>query len=241
MSTTSISKKSLGFKSLSLIGVVVAGLNVISTLSASAANFTGSTTLDKLVGTGNTFTVGDKIFSDFTYALAGDAQPPAADVTVTGDNTDPLDPTVTFNGSFSGSKTGFGDIAIGFDVAVTDPTKFLISGLDLSLNGIIPGSSFTDVVTVTPPGFPLGSIVATVSGGGITYNPGNIITFPAEASVNVTQDINATGPFAFSIDTKSIHQTPQKGPNPIPEPGMVSGLLALAGLGIVSKLKKQKS
>ncbi len=87
--------------------------------------------------TGDTLTVGDKLFDDWT--LLGQTNPTSgsinlAQIDVTGINSDPLNPGLMFttNGQLSVSGADFLDLNFGFSVTILDP-RFKIKDFSLEI------------------------------------------------------------------------------------------------------------
>jgi hypothetical protein len=147
------------FKISVCVGIVAVILlvNATNRCSAGIINSPAPVLLSTLVGNPNaTYTVGDKIFSDFSYLSTGD-MPSAAGVNVA--------PFVDISGNFGiefqgafvdlPSSQGGSDAKIAYHVAVADPTKFLISDAHLAGNPTLLGT--TGSISVTETFLPLGA------------------------------------------------------------------------------------
>lgn len=103
------------------------------------------------------YTVGDKVFSGFSYLFTGD-MPSAAGVNVAAfvDNSGNFG--IEFQGAFVDlpSSQGGSDAKIAYHVAVADPKKFLISDAHLAGNPVLLGTAGS--ISVTETFLPLGNV-----------------------------------------------------------------------------------
>ena len=118
-----------------------------------------------------------------------------------------------------------------YKIEVTDPNKSII-GVDLD-STISSGSNYGNV-TETFAEIPALSLVS-VNGTQDPFVGFTPITPKALLTVTNTLNPNA-GQGLFSLQN-SFHQM---APTPVPEPGTILGLLAVGGLGLVSRFNKQK-
>lgn len=236
LSNFKISRRYLALtKSLTNGAVVTCVLAVVGLVSspAKAAVLTNSAQLSDLIGTGNEFQVGDKLFSNFFYTSTGGATPDFKNVGVAGKDT-PGDPSIVFGGQFQGPSTG--EISFGFDVTELNPANS-ITGASLSVSGNQPSSAFSDIETIfanSLSGAKIGTLYTSAT------SPTASVSFAPQQRVSITEDIEGMSPgFHFSTDAKSFHQDPT--PAAVPEPSSVLGTLALGAFATGSLLKhKQK-
>lgn len=235
LSNSKISRRYLALtKSITTGAVVTCVLSVVGLVSspAKAAVLTNSAQLSDLIGTGNQFQVGDKLFSNFFYTTTGGATPDFKNVGVAGQNT-PGAPAIVFTGQFQGPSTG--DIGFGFDVTDLNPATS-ITGASLSVSGIEPSSAFSDVETIFAKNI-FGAKVGTLYTS--ATSPTASVSFAPQQSVGVTEDIRGLAPgFTFTLDAKAFHQDPI--PATVPEPSSVLGTLALGALATGSLLKRKQ-
>jgi hypothetical protein len=113
-----------------------------------------------------------------------------------------------------------------YDVTITDPNfSFSAVDLDSTVGGFDP---------------PAESLTATFVGGtapvvlqSINGSSSQAPVFGHPKTLRVTNDYTSNGGEIFSFEN-SFRQTK------VPEPGTILGLLAVGGLGLVSRLKRQK-
>ncbi|MCA2721525.1 MAG: PEP-CTERM sorting domain-containing protein [Microcystis sp. M048S1] len=213
MTTNKLTKT---FASGSLAIGVLAGA-VLTATSASAAVLTwGEWT------SGQDLIQGDKIVKYVGGTIGAEAVDKVA-LTQMGDHYyfryDAMDGLADTNKGPGGSFT--------YTIGVTDPNKSIV-GVDLDSNV----SSNYGTVTET-----FGEISnVLVSTNGSQVPPSGFIGIPAQTLLTVTNTLVNTNPGTeglFDIQN-SFHQTT------VPEPGTILGLLAVGGLGLVSRFKKQK-
>jgi len=158
-------------------------------LAASAQ--AGSIKLSDLIANEGTITVGDKLFSDFTFDLTANgpntAPPDASGIKVKGKVKGGLSALCFTGGMFAGVDSSL-DILIGYKVTVLDPNKRL-SDIHLIFNGSTTGTGFTNVVETV-----FGPDDLTVIGQADVTNP------PKKLSTNIDLDT----PVSMAFVTKDI-------------------------------------
>src|SRR5438309_5831861 len=132
-------RTSMRLKHAALGAVSAVALSALS--STSFAGPCGTTVLSNWRGAGFSCSVGDKTFSNFLYNPDG-FNTPASSVGVT-----PVGDGLVFNGGWTNTDTVIHDALIGFTVTVPDSDP--ITDAALTVSGILPGTVFTDVETLS--------------------------------------------------------------------------------------------
>ena len=232
--------------------LMVAACAVIASLSAAnAAQCLDNQALTYYLGLGSTgCTIGDKIFSDFTYTSSaqGATQVLASGITVntlgpagTGAGTVgqdfPNDIGLQFNASWiaSGVNT-FTDSIIGFTVTVVNGANMLIHDAGLAQ---LAGASGTGTASVVEKG--CGPVPCQLNQWGVmtldsatTFNSVNGTIFAPVGSVRVQKDISVNSGTSGFAHLSKVSDTFSQ----IPEPRAMSILLSLGLLGGLFLRKK---
>lgn len=224
------------------IGATAAVITGIGILSApvQAAILSGRVQLSDLIGTGNSYQLGDKLFDNFRsfirLATGGAVAPTAAEISVTG---------VVNNGSFDllfesdrWNVTAGQVIDTGFryDVTVLDPQQAITSAgvaltdYDVTGNGRIV---VTDTITLLDPGVGNENILIRSIAG---RDSGQVALTPPQTRISVAKDIalsGLTGSATLRTVTQSVRQR-------VPESGNLLGLFVVGGIGLTVMAKKLK-
>ena len=219
MTTNKLTKT---FASGSLAIGVLAGA-VLTATSASAAVLTWGEWTNSDLALRKDLIQGDKIVKYVGGTIGAEAVDKVA-LTQMGDHYyfryDAMDGLADTNKGPGGSFT--------YTIGVTDPNKSIV-GVDLDSNV----SSNYGTVTET-----FGEISnVLVSTNGSQVPPSGFIPIAPKTLLTVTNTLANTNPGTeglFDLQN-SFHQSV-----PVPEPGTILGLLAVGGLGLVSRFKKQK-
>ena len=191
--------------------------------------------LADLIANDGTVVVGDKLFSNFTYAWTGD-MPDASGVNVI-EYTDPDGNFgIQFQGAFLDLAGGnASDALITFDVTVLDPA-LMISGAHLAGNPAVAGgnggNSFGSVTETFLPGNITDSLVifadedSAVLADWVTFDQ-PVTTLSVQKDIILFADDDAVAT-TLSFVNQSFSQ--------IPEPGS----LALLGLGGLAMLRRRR-
>lgn len=192
-----------------------------------------SVTLDTLLAPGASFISGDKVFDNFMYAFTGD-MPAASDINVIAITDINGNHGIRFQGGFMDHVGGgASDALITFDVAVEDPSKFLITGAEMLGNPMIaglPGVTGMAIVTETFAPAPESMQIFHLPPG--VFDGADSVTFGSTyTKLNVRKDIllesmvNNVGTGVANLS--QIDQTFVQ--RMVPEPTS----LGLAGLGVL--------
>jgi len=210
----------------------------LASAPAQAATFS----LGDLIKNNSTITIGDKAFSDFSCTLSRGG----AGIT-TPFNCDQINVTTTtvggnyaleFQSGFFSTGGTFLDALLGYTVKVLDPTMW-INNIGLSFNGVTTGDGFTNVAE-------------TVANSGGTTIGAATVTAPTPLSTlislnepvkeaKVKKDIFLTGGSSGTASISVIDQWFVQKKVEVPEPGTVSGALAIGAFGVGMMLKKRRS
>lgn len=194
----------------------------------------GSSLAD-LIANDGTIVVGDKLFSDFTYAWTGD-MPDASGIQVIATTDISGNFGISFQGGFIDLAGGGGsDALITFNVTVLDP-DLMISGAHLAgdpmVNGGAGGDSFGSVTETFLPGVTDATMVIFASETDdqlqdwIGFNQ-TFTTISVQKDILLFADDDAQ-----SVTMSFVDQTFEQ----VPEPGS----LALMGLGTLAMLRRRR-
>lgn len=213
---------------------------------ASAPAQAASFNLGQLITSNGSFTVGDKQFSNFACTIVdnGFSLPDSCgDILVNTLDNGPFG--ITFQSFFFAGPNSAIDTLLDFTVTALDPAK-LIESVQLAFNGAFTGPLGFTNVTETVRDAANNEIIGQL----FVSNPPTDLQDPgleagdfnltrAVRQINVRKDImlvagnNSTASISF-IDQR-FEQTE------VPEPGTVSGLLAVGAFGVGMMLKKRRS
>lgn len=202
------------------VASLAGSLFVVPSASAQTTCFEGSAV--DLKNTNPTVLCGDKTFKNF--ALGGSLFNDGVVIEEEGG-------TWTFFYLFDPIVTAFpGSFSIGYEVDITDP-YFLFDGIGLTTLAA-PDPS----VLVTKQIFDsnTNALIATLSNTeGFVVSSTNILPLGLQ-QIKILDTISVSGQGQLAILANRFSQ------QSVPEPGTILGLLAVGGLGIVSKFRKQK-
>ena len=184
--------------------------------------------LSDLIANQGSITVGDKLFSDFTFSLSGQA--PYTPSGASGINVDGIviggNNGLRFSGGMHAGPGGDVDLLIGYTVTVLDP-NYWISGIVLRFNGSVTADGFTNVTETVSNGV---NIVgqATVVNAPPVLDQTIYLNTPFLTTVDVVKDIylsgGQNGTATISFIDQAVIQTR------VPEPTT----LVLLGLGLLA-------
>jgi len=204
-------------------------------------------------------TIGDEVFSDFSYQGTGSNPVTTSELVVNavGPTSDGFSaayysssPGLQFNAPWDATAGETSDAAIGFQVNTNDGADlFTDFGLAQTAGVTAPGlaevaETGCGPATCTPTGGPLD--VMTFNAGGTSYSQSNETAFTGVTSVDVIKDITASGGTNGSGGFASIsivQDTFSETPTAVPEPASVSllGFGLLAGFGLFKRLRSTQS
>jgi len=236
---------------------ILSGVAVLGAATATVVGITASpshaATLAELLVQGASFTVDDKLFTDFFFqptqpaggclpSFCGPVDPAAIMV---GPATTSHGPGLKFTGLFFAQAGVIYDIALGYTVTVLDPHKW-IKDIHMTVDGVMVGDGDLQIIETVrkPDDTVVGQCqVDNHTLAGLTCG---VQLIGLHKQLKVRKDIELMGfdhvnmtipeEVSFSILDQEFSQTT----NHVPEPGTVLGLLAVGGLGLVSRFKKQK-
>jgi hypothetical protein len=232
---------------------ILSGVAVLGAATATVVGITASpshaATLADLLVPGASFQVDDKLFTDFFFTptqpvggcLPNNCGPinPAA-ITV-GPATTVHGPGLKFTGLFFAQAGVIYDIALGYTVEVLDPNKW-IRDIHMTVDGTLVGEGDLEIIETvrTLDDVAVGQCqVDNHTLAGLTCGVDLIGLHKTLKVVKNIQlagfdhvDFNIPEEVSFSILDQEFSQTP--------EPGTILGILAVGGLGLVSRLKRQK-
>jgi hypothetical protein len=217
--------------------LVLVASGTYSSCSAGIINSPPPVALSTLVGNPQaSYTVGDKVFTGFSYLSTGD-MPSAAGVNVAAFIDNSGNYGIEFQGAFVDlpSSQGGSDAKIAYHVAVADPSKFLISDAHLAGNPVLLGTAGS--ISVTETFLPLGAagehtmkIYADESAGSKLTD----VTFfnPPTAGLDVQKDILVIAtPSSQTVTLSFVDQTFSQ--VAVPETStMFLSLIGIVGLAI---------
>jgi len=232
-----------------LSGVAVLGAATATVVGITASPSHAAVSLADLLVPGASFTVDDKIFTDFFFqptqpaggCLPSFCGPVDASAIMVGPATTAHGPGLKFTGLFFAQAGVIYDIALGYTVEVLDPHKW-IRDIHMTVDGTMVGEGDLEIIeTVRKPD---DTVVGQCKVDNHTYAglSCGMDLIGLHKKLKVTKDIELMGfdhvdmttpeQVSFSILDQEFSQTP--------EPGTILGLLAVGGLGLVSRFKKQK-
>ena len=233
-----------------LSGVAVLGAATATVVGIAASPSHAAVTLADLLAPGASFTVDDKLFTDFFFqptepaggCLPSFCGPVDAAAIMVGPATTAYGPGLKFTGLFFAQRGVMYDIALGYTVEVLDPHKW-IRDIHMTVDGTMVGEGDLEIIeTVRKPD---DTVVGQCKVDNHTYAglSCGMDLIGLHKKLKVRKDIELMGfdhvdmmtpeEVSFSILDQEFSQT-------VPEPGTVLGLLAVGGLGLVSRFKKQK-
>lgn len=190
-------------------------------------------TLDSLLVPSTTYTVGDKLFSDFTYAFTGD-MPPATGINVIPIVDDFGNFGIRLQGGFVDLPGGgASDSLVTFNVTALDP-ELLISDAHLAANVALVGPGLASVTETFVPLFPTMSLLVYDTPGATLLTDSAVFDVPLR-TLPVQKDILlfSTGVWPNFATLSFVDQTFSQIPDPnqgeIAEPATLSlaGLISL--------------
>ena len=217
-------------------------------MSARASNYNlsvvGAEPLSLFLGTGNTASVGNLLFTFTGFAsgnTGGNVAPTSAQIAVNAWNfpaTSPAgEPGIVFtSGLWSAPNVGYVDSVINFTVTTTDGS--LITDDYLTAAGSAPANSQWKVdETVSP--LSVGGTLGIIDVNNISGNTTSTATFLPQTGLTIQKDINVLNSGIVGQGTPSITDVEQ-GFSTVPVPAAAwTGLSTLAGLGVMGLLRKR--
>jgi len=232
-----------------LSGVAVLGAATATVVGITASPSHAAVKLSDLLAPGASFTVDDKLFTDFFFqptqpaggCLPSFCGPVDAAAIMVGPATTAHGPGLKFTGLFFAEGGVMYDIALGYTVEVLDPHKW-IRDIHMTVDGTMVGEGDLEIIETvrTLDDVAVGQCqVDNHTLAGLTCG---VDLIGLHKTLKVVKDIQLAGfdhvdfnipeEVSFSILDQEFSQTP--------EPGTILGLLAVGGLGLVSRLKRQK-
>jgi len=232
-----------------LSGVAVLGAATATVVGITASPSHAAVSLADLLVPGASFQVDDKLFTDFFFqptepaggCLPSFCGPVDASSIMVGPATTAHGPGLKFTGLFFAQAGVIYDIALGYTVEVLDPGKW-IKDIHMTVDGTMVGEGDLEIIeTVRQPD---DTVVGQckVDNHTLAGLSCGVDLIGLHKKLKVTKDIELMGfdhidmttpeQVSFSILDQEFSQTP--------EPGTILGLLAVGGLGLVSRFKKQK-
>lgn len=228
----------------------VRALAAVAVLGLGSSFAAAGTSLDSLL-TGGSLTVGDKIFSNFSYQGTGVAANQVQVVSAPG-TTD----GVEFQFKWSSTGGANEDSVVRYQVHVSDASQNLITAVGLHFDGAAMGSNPLTTASVTETinnmdGQQLGKISVVAAGGFPTRSNASFTLGSSARDLFLTKDI-AVHSAVESSDVASIGlvdnafappgNVPGNGPGPgtsVPLPPAAWAALSLVGLGCLSPLRRR--
>ena len=219
MTTNKLTKT---FASGSLAIGVLAGA-VLTATSASAASMV--LTWDQWTS-GTALEVGDKIVKFKQGSITGGFVAEAADKVALLEMGDEYDFVYDAMDGATSSNSTSGSFAYTIEILPTYPNWY-INGVDLDSNVTATYGTVTETFAEIPE--------TLISVNGSAVPPSGFIPIAPIKKLTVTNTLAANSGEELLSFQNSFHQSV-----PVPEPGTILGLLAVGGLGLVSRFKKQK-
>jgi len=238
----------LSFKvPIGLIAAAIAGVMSFGSAAQAATILTPSVKLSTLLQ-GGSVTVGDKVFSNFSYNPTGD-MPAASTIDVTGILSNLNNLGIRFSGGFTDLiGGGSSDALIGYRVTVTDPgMRITDAHLDSNLDsgGSVGSGKITETFSPFIPNSPLlGSFNTNFTANNNTslqihddYVWGPPLGY---ISLDVTKDILLTTTSGTSVTLSFVDQTFSQTPV-VPLPAAAwAGFSMLGGLGFFGAVRRRR-
>ncbi len=232
----------------STISSVLLAIGAVAGIAATPASAT-TFSLGELISNNESFTVGDKLFSNFSCSIIGIGTPSTCDE-INVITLEDADFGIRFQGGFSATAPNTVKFSLGYDVKASE--EFLISDVEMLFNGaVLPSTSdgkasVTETVTNLDPLtiLPLGAELAEIT---VTNPPpiGNISAMALLAEnvkkVHVQKEVELVGGTNGLATISFIDQRFSQVPDTritTPEPASSLGLLAFGSLGIALRRKK---
>jgi len=169
-------------------------------------------------------TLGDKVFSDFSVVADVAAGDDLSFILVGGVW------TVQYNPAGMGRDQG----QLHYQVAITDPTMYFDSvSFDTDVSGM--GGTYKATKEIKTLG---GTSLLTLESINGSEDTGSLASAMVQ-SIKVTDTYGVISNGGMSLLQSSTNDFTQVG-SKVPEPGTILGLLAVGGLGLVSRFNKQK-
>lgn len=204
------------------------------TASASVILVGNAVTLDSLEA-GNDITVGDKLFTDFTYLATGADMPTSDNINVQGIIDCDGNFGIRFQGGFVDLPgNGASDALITFNVTALDPNK-LISDAHLAANTDVVGDGLALITETFIPTFNDRDLTVFDNGtvsqltDWVFFDDAPVRTLPVQKDILLLASDNGGVASAFSFIDQTFSQ--------VPEPTSIS-LLLIAGLGFLGLRRK---
>ena len=225
------------FKTIFGIGACI-GILTASIGSISAQVYTG--TLAGLVASGGTLTIGDKVFSGFSYQSSGLTTFDPTQIDVTASESGGVD-YLTWTGSISltSSSSALGDLLLNYVVTSTGGQINMIDQSYTLGNAINGALAVDETVSTSSGGVPIvASSHLDINTPSQTQGPTLIIN-PAQSVLYVTKDISlAVAPPVGAGGSVTITQV-QQSFHQVPEPTVMALGSLSGGLLLFLRLRRQ--